>query len=34
MTGAVGWRKDGIMYKKNELFVDIVEQNDMLTSSA
>ena len=26
MTGAVGWRKDSIKYKKNEVFLDIVEQ--------
>lgn len=33
MTGAVGWRKDSIKYKKNEVFLDIVEQVNMLTSS-
>ena len=26
VTGAVGWRKDNIKYKKNEVFLDIVEQ--------
>ena len=26
VTGAVGWRKDSIKYKKNEVFLDIVEQ--------
>jgi hypothetical protein len=26
VTGAVGWRKDNIRYKKNEVFLDIVEQ--------
>ena len=26
MTGAVGWRKDNLRYKKNEVFLDIVEQ--------
>ena len=33
VTGAVGWRKDSIKYKKNEVFLDIVEQVNMLTSS-
>ena len=26
VTGAVGWRKDNLKYKKNEVFLDIVEQ--------
>ncbi len=30
VTGAVGWRKDSIKYKKNEVFLDIVEQVSML----
>lgn len=25
VTGAVGWRRDGIKYKKNEVFLDVVE---------
>ncbi len=29
----MGWRKDSIKYKKNEVFLDIVEQVNMLTSS-
>ena len=33
MTGAVGWRKDNLKYKKNEVFLDIVEQVNMLMSS-
>lgn len=33
VTGAVGWRREGIKYKKNEVFVDIVEQVNMLMSS-
>jgi hypothetical protein len=33
VTGAVGWRKDSIKYKKNEVFLDIVEQVNLLTSS-
>ncbi|KAK9828491.1 hypothetical protein WJX72_000299 [[Myrmecia] bisecta] len=32
VTGAVGWRKDNIKYKKNEVFLDIVEQVNMLMS--
>lgn len=26
VTGAVAWRKRGIVYKKNELFLDAVEK--------
>ncbi len=33
MTGAVGWRTDNIKYKKNEVFLDIVEQVNVLMSS-
>lgn len=33
MTGAVGWRKDNIKYKKNEVFLDIVEQVNVLMSN-
>ena len=33
VTGAVGWRKDNLKYKKNEVFLDIVEQVNMLTSA-
>ena len=33
MTGAVGWRKDNLRYKKNEVFLDIVEQVNMLMSN-
>ncbi|KAK9909474.1 hypothetical protein WJX75_002828 [Coccomyxa subellipsoidea] len=33
VTGAVGWRTDNIKYKKNEVFLDIVEQVNMLMSS-
>ena len=33
VTGAVGWRKDNLKYKKNEVFLDIVEQVNMLMSS-
>ena len=33
VTGAVGWRREGIRYKKNELFLDIIEQVNVLVSS-
>lgn len=32
VTGAVNWRKQGIKYKKNELFIDIIESVNMLLS--
>uniref|UniRef100_A0A7S0S210 MHD domain-containing protein n=1 Tax=Chlamydomonas leiostraca TaxID=1034604 RepID=A0A7S0S210_9CHLO len=33
VTGAVSWRREGIKYKKNELFLDIVEQVNLLMSA-
>ncbi|KAJ6852143.1 putative AP-2 complex subunit mu [Iris pallida] len=33
VTGAVGWRREGLMYKKNEVFLDIVESVNLLMSS-
>ncbi|GAX86224.1 hypothetical protein CEUSTIGMA_g13637.t1 [Chlamydomonas eustigma] len=33
VTGAVSWRKEGIKYKKNEVFLDLVEQVNLLMSS-
>lgn len=33
VTGAVGWRREGIRHKKNEVFLDIIEQVNMLMSS-
>lgn len=33
VTGAVGWRREGIKYKKNEVFLDIIEQVNLLMSS-
>ena len=33
VTGAVGWRKDSIRYKKNEVFLDIIETVNMLMSN-
>lgn len=32
VTGAVNWRKPGIRYKKNEIFIDVIEQVNMLMS--
>lgn len=33
VTGAVGWRREGIKYKKNEVFLDIVEQVNLLMNN-
>ena len=33
VTGAVGWRQDGIKYKKNELYLDIIESVDLIMSA-
>ena len=33
VTGAVGWRKDGLRYKKNEIFLDVIETVNMLMSA-
>jgi hypothetical protein len=33
VTGAVGWRRDGIRYKKNEVFLDVIESVTMLMSA-
>lgn len=33
VTGAVGWRREGIKYKKNEVYLDIIEQVNLLMSS-
>ncbi|KAJ4811574.1 AP-2 complex subunit mu [Rhynchospora pubera] len=33
VTGAVGWRREGVVYKKNEVFLDIVESVNLLMSS-
>jgi len=32
-TGAISWRKEGIKYRKNELFIDVVENCNLLMSS-
>lgn len=33
VTGAVGWRKEGLRYKKNEVFLDVIETVNMLMSA-
>ena len=33
VTGAVGWRKEGIKHKKNEIYLDIIEEVNMVMSS-
>jgi AP-2 complex subunit mu-1 len=33
VTGAVSWRREGIRYRKNEVFLDVVEQVNLLMSS-
>mmetsp|Transcript_6287 Transcript_6287/g.10767 ORF Transcript_6287/g.10767 Transcript_6287/m.10767 type:complete len:434 (-) Transcript_6287:643-1944(-) len=33
VTGAVSWRREGLQYKKNELYLDIIEQVNVLISS-
>lgn len=33
VTGAVGWRREGIRYKKNEVYLDVIETVNLLMSS-
>jgi len=33
VTGAVSWRKEGIKYRKNELFLDVIESINLLVAS-
>lgn len=33
VTGAVGWRKEGIKHKKNEIYLDIIEEVNLMMSS-
>jgi hypothetical protein len=33
VTGATTWRREGIRYKKNEIFLDVIETVNMLMSS-
>jgi len=32
-TGAIPWRGDGIKYRKNEMFIDIIENVSVLISN-
>jgi len=32
-TGAISWRKEGIKYRKNELFIDVVENCNLMVSN-
>lgn len=34
VTNAISWRKDGIFYKKNEAFLDVVESINMLINAS
>ena len=33
VTGQIGWRREGIKYRKNELFLDVIEHVNLLMSS-
>ena len=33
VTGQIGWRKENIKYKKNELFLDVLEDVNLLMSA-
>lgn len=33
VTNAVSWRKEGIRYRKNEVFLDVIESVNLLVSS-
>lgn len=33
VTNAVSWRSEGIKYKKNEVFIDVIESVNLLVSS-
>jgi AP-2 complex subunit mu-1 len=34
VTGQIGWRREGIKYRRNELFLDVLESVNLLMSSA
>jgi len=34
ITGAIDWRREGIRYKKNEVYIDVLESVNLLLSSA
>ena len=33
MTGQIGWRRDGIKYRRNELFLDVLENVNLLMNA-
>ena len=33
VTGQIGWRREGIKYRKNELFLDVLESVNLLMST-
>ena len=33
VTGQIGWRRDGIKYKRNRLYLDVLEEISMLMSA-
>jgi len=33
VTNAVSWRSEGIKYKKNEIFLDVIESVNLLVSA-
>ena len=32
VTGQIGWRREGIKYRRNELFLDVLESANLLMS--
>jgi len=32
VTGQIGWRREGIKYRRNELFLDVIEYVNLLMS--
>jgi AP-2 complex subunit mu-1 len=32
-TGAVSWRAEGLLYRKNEIYIDIIESVNVLLSN-
>jgi len=32
-TGAISWRKEGLKYRKNECFIDVIETLNLLMSN-
>ena len=33
VTGQIGWRREGIKYRRNELFLDVLENINLLMSA-